>query len=213
MSEREVSVEVFSDVVCPWCYIGTERLERVRNEPGEGTTLRVEMQPFLLQPGVPPEGVDLGEMLKKKYGGDPAAMFASVERVAKESGVPLDFSKVKRMYSTLGAHVLLRHAAAKGTQWELARALFRAYFVEEKNISDPDVLADLGARHGFARDEARALVVDNAELSRVRIEAQEAAQAGIRGVPFFVFDQKVAVSGAQPEEVLRTAVAKVRASG
>lgn len=212
MSEREISVEVFSDVVCPWCYIGTERLERVRSTAGEGTKLRLEMQPFLLQPGVPPEGLDLKEMLAKKYGANPESMFANVERVARESGLPLDFSKVKRMYSTLGAHVLIKHAAAKGTQWELSRALFRAYFLEEKNISDADVLADIGEKHGYTRDEARALVTDNAELSQVRLEAQEASQAGIRGVPFFVFDQKVAVSGAQPEEVLRTAIAKVSAA-
>ena len=212
MSEREVSVEVFSDVVCPWCYIGVERLERVRSAPGEGVALRVEFKPFLLQPGVPPEGLDLAEMLRKKYGGDPKEMFARVEHVARESGVALDFSKVRRMYSTLGAHALIAHAAAKGTQWALTRALFRAYFLEEKNISDADVLADLGAQHGFTRDEARALVTDSAELARVRVEASEASRGGIRGVPFFVFDRRVAVSGAQPEETLRAAVAKVSAA-
>ena len=213
MSVREVSVEVFSDVVCPWCYIGVERLERVRGAPGEGVALRVEFKPFLLQPGVPPEGLDLAEMLRKKYGGDPKEMFSRVEHVARESGVPLDFSKVRRMYSTLGAHALLRHAAAKGTQWQLGRALFRAYFLEEKNISDADVLADLGAQHGFTRDEARAIVTDNAVLSQVRLEAREASDAGITGVPFFVFDAKVAVAGAQPEAMLRTAIAKVTAAG
>jgi len=135
-------------------------------------------------------------------------MFASVEAAAHSSGIPLDFSKVRRTPSTVAAHTLLRHAIAKGTQPALAPALFEAYFLEGRDIGDVDVLAAVAGGHGFDADEVARIVRDEDELSITRREAEQAATSGVRGVPFFVLGQRMAVNGAQPIEVLRGAIAR-----
>lgn len=204
-----LTIDVFTDIVCPWCFVGVERLERVLGS-GVGDVV-VSHHPFQLDPSTPQEGYDVQEYLRTKYGGDPLRMFATVEAVAKESGIELDLKRQPRSYPTLSAHTLVRHAGGKGTQRALILNLFRAYFLEAKNINDPDVLAAIGASHGFGADEALALVRDEAELRLTRSDAREAAEGGVRGVPLFIFGQKSAVSGAQPEQVLRSAILAARA--
>lgn len=202
-----LSVLVISDVVCPWCLIGTERLHQALAQR-PGVEADVEMAPFLLDAAVPAGGQDLRERLRKKYGGDPEAMFGRVEQAARASGIPLDFRKVTRWSDTIGAHVLIERAKEKGTQVALARDLFRAYFLEGLDLSDPDVLARVAAAHGFETDEALALVADGKERDAVKTAAREAAQQGVSGVPFFVFGGKYALSGAQPVDVFLQAIDK-----
>ena len=202
-------VDVFSDVVCPWCFIGNERLEHALASLEHVASITVNHHPFALQPDTPPEGINIPDMLRTKYGQDPRAMFASVEGAAKESGLALDLSKQTTMYPTTSAHTLIRHAAAKGTQRALASALFVAYFVDAKNIGDVDVLAAVAVHHGFTPDEVKAILANPAEAAATRAEMAEAARQGIRGVPFFVFNQQLAVSGAQTERVFRDVIAKV----
>lgn len=199
-----LAIDVFTDIVCPWCFIGNERLESVLGS--ETREVVVTHHPFLLDPTTPPEGFNVQEYLRRKYGGDPLRMFASVEAQAKASGIPLDLTRQPRSYQTLKAHTLVRHAEPKGTQRALLRALFRAYFLDAKNIGDEAVLATLAAEHGFGEEEALALVRDEAELALTRSETEDAAASGIRGVPLFIFAGQRAVSGAQPEEVLRAAI-------
>jgi len=196
-------IEVVSDFVCPWCFIGTRRLEQVL----EGKEAEVAYRPFLLDPSIPLEGVDLRESLKKKFGRDPEGMFGRVEEAARETGIALDFSKVRRYPSTVRAHALTRHAAEKGTQRALANALFEANFLEGRDIGAIDVLADIAQKHGFDRDEAIRIIEDESELDQARKEARESAGAGIGGVPFFVFAGRFAVSGAQPVAVFEKALA------
>jgi predicted DsbA family dithiol-disulfide isomerase len=210
---KNLEIDVISDVICPWCFIGSRRLEQALTPPPDGVTVGVTFRPFLLDPSTPKEGADLRERLRAKYGGDPEKMFANVEAAAHASGIPLDFSKVRRTPSTIAAHTLLRHAIAKGTQPSLARALFEAYFLEGRDIGDADVLAAIAIGHGFDADEAKRIVRDEEELATTRRDAQEAAASGVRGVPFFVLGQRLAVSGAQPAEVLREAIARAVAEG
>lgn len=199
-------VDIVSDVVCPWCFIGDRRLDlAIGSLPGP-VDVSVTYRPFLLDPTTPPEGVDLRERLRAKYGADPERMFATVEAAARSSGIALDFAKVRRTPSTVAAHTLLRKAIDKGTQRALVKALFAAHFLEGRDVGDPSVLAAIGARHGFDADEVTRLVRDEEELRRTREECAELAAGGIRGVPFFVFDGRLAVSGAQAPEVLRGAV-------
>lgn len=203
----KLTIDVVSDIVCPFCLIGARRLDdALAATPGVDATVR--FHPFLLDPSIPKEGVDLRANLAKKFGGDPKAMFGRVEAMARESGIPLDFEKVRRYPSTVAAHTLIRHADAKGTQRAVARALFEAYFLNEKDVSDPATLGAIGAAHGFSADEVIALVTDEKELAATRKEAGDAAEQGISGVPFFVFAEKYAVSGAQPVEILKQAIAK-----
>lgn len=203
-------IELYSDVVCPWCYIGSVRLERVLATLP--TPVDVVYRPFLLRPDMPPEGVDIAKMLRERYGADPKQMFARVEEAAAESGLPLDLSKQPRSYQTIAAHTLIRHAEALGTQRALARALFAAHFDDAKNVSDVEVLVPVATAHGFADENARLLLSDPAELAKTRALAEAASRSGIRGVPFYLINRKLAVSGAQPEDVLRRAIAEAAAA-
>lgn len=201
-----MKVDLVSDVICPWCLIGFRRLEQAIARSGRDD-VDVELHPFLLDPGTPPEGADLRARLREKYRVDPESMFGRVEATARLSGIPLDFSRVHRTFQTAPAHTLLRHARARGTQRPFAHALFDAYFLEGRDLGDVAELATLAAAHGFDRDEARALASSAEELALTRADAEESAHAGVTGVPFFVFDGKVAVSGAHPVEVLARALA------
>jgi predicted DsbA family dithiol-disulfide isomerase len=200
-----LAIDIVSDVICPWCFIGSRRLDQALASLPE-VHAEVTYRPFLLDPTTPAEGADLRQRLRTKYGADPETMFARVEEAARATGIPLDFARVRRTPSTIAAHTLLRHAIARGTQRALAGALFEEYFLQGHDIGDASVLAGVAARHGFDVDDAARIARDEAELALTRQEAAEAAAAGVRGVPFFVFAQRLAVSGAQPPEVLRAAI-------
>jgi len=207
-SVQAISIEVVSDVVCPWCLIGIERLDQaLAAMPHVKATVR--FHPFLLDPTTPEEGEDLRVRLERKYRMPASAMFARVEEAARESGIPLDFSKVTRSISTIRAHTLIRLADDLAMQGALKRALLRAYFLEGRDVSKLDVLTEIGERHGLPRGRIEAALSDPNELEATRALAGEAAQQGVTGVPFFVFDERFAVSGAQPVDTLQKVVARV----
>lgn len=206
----DLSIDVVSDVVCPWCLIGVRRLEQALASFPD-LHAEVRFHPFLLEPSTPDEGVDLRERLERKYGVPAEGMFARVEAAARESGIPLDFTKVTRMAATTRAHTLIRHAYARGTQRALKLALLEAYFLEGRDVGDPEVLVDIASRHGFDADEAAALVADADELRATRDEAQSMSARGIDGVPFFILDQRYAFSGAQPVDTMVKVIERVLA--
>ena len=206
---RKLKVDIFTDVVCPWCLIGSVRLDKAIAELPADVEVEVENHPFYLDPNVPADGVDVAEMLKTKYGRDPQEMWARPQAEAKKSGVDLDLSKQPRMFRTAKAHTITRLAKSLGTQHALANAIADAYFLEHRQINDDAVLADIAAEHGFDREEALRLMNDPRELMTTEQLAAAAAQQGISGVPFFVFDSKFAMSGAQPEEVFQQAFAEL----
>ena len=203
---KSITIDLFSDLVCPWCFIGSTRLEQALASMASEVTAEVCYQPFFLDPNVPPAGISIPDMLRQKYGADPRQLWARAEAAARESGLALDLSLQPMMYPTAAPHTLLRHAEAKGTQRALASALFRAYFQQAVNISDPPLLAGIAEQHGFTRAEALQLVSAPDELELTREAAISAAQGGIRGVPFFIFGGTLAVSGAQSVAVLQSAI-------
>lgn len=205
-----LSVDFVSDVICPWCFIGFTRLEQALEKDGHADA-EVTLRPFQLDPSTPVEGADLRERLAKKYGADPEKMFERVEAAARESGIPLDFAKVRRTPNTLKAHVLLDAVKGKGTQRALARALFHAYFLEGRDIGNVDVLTQLAVAHGLTSEEAATVLADEAAIEATRSEAADFAAQGIGGVPFTIFEGKLAVSGAQSVEVFRQAITQARA--
>ena len=206
---QPLTIDLVSDVVCPWCFIGTKNLEAAIASLGVETEL--SFRPFLLDPSTPRGGEDLRERLRRKYGGDPEQMFARVEQAARNSGIALDFSRVRLSCSTVDAHTLLRHALGRGTQAALAKALFAAYFQDGRDIGDRAVLTELALAQGFSPDSVEALLVEE-ERARTRAEAMALAEQGISGVPFFIFDQRLAVSGAQPAAVLKSAMEQALAT-
>jgi predicted DsbA family dithiol-disulfide isomerase len=205
---KTLKIDVFTDVVCPWCLVGSARLDQAVAKLPSDVVVEIENHPFYLDPNVPAEGIVVGDMLREKYGREPSEMWARVEGEAAKAGVTLDLSKQPRMFPTAKAHTLTRLAGAKGTQHALANAIADAYFLEHRQINDDAVLADIAAAHGFDRSEAIRLVNDPAELAITEQLAQGAAAEGINGVPFFVFGGKYAMSGAQPAEVFDMALEK-----
>ncbi|SMQ75669.1 Predicted dithiol-disulfide isomerase, DsbA family [Devosia lucknowensis] len=203
-----LKIDVFTDVVCPWCLVGSARLDRAIANLPDDVDVEIENHPFYLDPNVPPEGVDVGSMLREKYGRDPSEMWARVESEAAKAGVTLDLSQQPRMFNTAKAHTLTRLSKANGNQHELANAIAEAYFLEHRQINDDNVLVDIAADFGWDRGDALDAINDENELATTAQLASSAAQQGIRGVPFFVFAEKYALSGAQPDEVFKQALEK-----
>lgn len=206
--ERAVTVELYTDFSCPWCYIGVERMAALMSSTTFTKPVTVIHRVYLLDPSLPEEGVNIAENLRAKYGREPSEMFARVEEAAHASGLPLDFSKVERNYPTIRAHALTRAAEQRGTQDAVKLALFRAHFVESKNIYALDTLVDIGAANGFQPEEVHAIVTDEGLLSELRAEASQARGRGVRGVPYFLFNDGASLSGAQPEAALLNAMTR-----
>jgi len=201
-----LKIDAFTDVVCPWCLVGSVRLDKAIAALPEEIEVVVENHPFYLDPNTPEEGVVVADMLRERYGKDPKEMWARVEGEAKKAGIDLDLSKQPRMFPTKKAHTITRLAKPLGIQHELANAIAEAYFLEHRQINDDNVLADIAAEYGFDRGDALDAMNDEHELSITEELANAAAAQGIRGVPFFVFGEKYALSGAQPDEVFERAL-------
>ncbi len=204
-----LNVDVVSDFACPWCFIGSRRLAAVLGaRAAAGGDAQVRYHPFQLNADTPAAGADLRDYLRERYGANPDEMFGRVEAAARDAGIALDFAKVRTMPNTLSAHILVAAIQNSATQRSFVDAIFAAYFLEGRDIGDAAVLAELAAPHGL-RAEQVAVLLANADLRQhVRDLAQSMGAQGITGVPFFVFNQKLALSGAQPTEVFQRAIAE-----
>lgn len=203
---KQLKIDVFTDVVCPWCLVGSARLDKAIADLPDDIEVVIENHPFYLDANTPAEGVDVADMLREKYGRDPKEMWARVEDEARKAGVELDLSRQPRMFPTKKAHTITRLAKPLGIQHELANAIANAYFLEHRQINDDNVLADIAVEYGFDRGDAIDAMNDENELAITEHLAVDAAAQGIRGVPFFVFGEKYALSGAQPDEVFERAL-------
>lgn len=204
--EHPVNVRIFSDFVCPWCYIGAARFQAVLDSVSFSKAVTVEHAPFVLRPDNPENGIDVMDNLTEKYGPEAAkSMVKGVEEAARAQGLTIDYSKMGKNYPTFRAHALTLRAAGKGTQQALGVAIMRAHFVEGKNIHDVDTLMELGVAHGFSMDEVKDIVSNEHETESVRRQAAAASRV-VNGVPYFVFNERVAVSGAQPAHILLKAI-------
>jgi predicted DsbA family dithiol-disulfide isomerase len=200
-------IDVVSDVVCPWCYLGKKRLEAAL---AEGGPAQVRWRPYQLDPTIPPEGLDRKTYMSAKFRDEArlAEAHARLTALGAEVGVAFDFAAIRRSPNTLDAHRLIRFATEAGKGDEVVEALFRAYFVEARDIGDRGVLAEIGRAAGLADVEARLSGGDGE--AEVRTEIAQAQRMGVEGVPFFIFASKYAVSGAQTPEVLREAMAEAQ---
>ena len=205
---RTIKVDLFTDVVCPWCLVGSARLDQAIAALPDDVVVEVENHPFYLDASTPTEGVVVADMLREKYGREPKDMWARVENEAKKAGIELDLSRQPRMFPTAKAHTLTRLAKPLGTQHALANAIAAAYFLDHRQVNDDEVLAEIATQFGFTHEEALADMRDVRELAISHQIATDAAQQGIQGVPFFIFVDKFALSGAQPQEVFGLAFAR-----
>jgi predicted DsbA family dithiol-disulfide isomerase len=200
-------IEIWSDVVCPWCYIGKRRLEKAIAGSGlPADEIEIVWRSFQLDPSAPRVPVEtVAESLGRKYGGGPEAgraMIDRVEAVAAEEGLLFRHHASLRV-NTVDAHRLLHLALAVGgptMQGWLKEALLSAYFVETENVADHDTLTRIAVGVGLGRDLVTAVLSSDQYAAEVEADIREAASLGANGVPFYVIDRKYGVSGAQPSE-------------
>jgi predicted DsbA family dithiol-disulfide isomerase len=203
------TIDVVSDVVCPWCYIGKRKLEDALEQAraaGLGEP-EVRWHPFQLNPDMPAEGISRKQYLEDKFGGPQRAteIYARVKAAAKAAGLDLDIDGITRQPNTLAAHALLAFAQQQGLAVgnDVKERLLKAYFVENRFIGSVDELVAIAEEAGLDAAAARAFIGDPAQLQQVATADARAREMGIGGVPFFIFNQKVAVSGAQaPADLL-----------
>ena len=207
-SSDPYSIDVVSDVVCPWCYVGKRQLEAALRElPPELAALRIAVRwhPFELNPELPREGVDRKGYLEAKFGGAARAaeIYQRVRDAGLRAGIEFQFERVATQPNTRDAHRLVEWAQASGAEASrLVEALFRAYFIDGRFVGDRDELAAIAGEVGFDREAARTYLASDAGSAEVAAAEARVAQLGITGVPFFILDRKLAVSGAQPPGVL-----------
>ena len=202
-----LTVEIWSDVVCPWCYIGKRRFEAALQEVDH--PVEVVWRSFELDPGASrvPEG-GLAEELARKYGMgvlEAQGMMDEMTRAAAAEGLNFDFARARRG-NTLDAHRLLHMAEEAGLQGEMKERLLRAYFTEGRAIAERGELAALGAEVGLEAAEVEEMLAGDAYVEAVRADQERARSLGIRGVPFFVIEGRLGLSGAQPPAVIRQAL-------
>lgn len=202
-----IPLEIYSDPICPWCYIGKARLDRAL-ESRPDHPFEVRWQPFQLNPDMPQDGMDRAEYMALKFGDDQAVIVAHrpVIEAAEEAGLSLALPAITRTPNTLDAHRAIHWAGLEGRQSAMVSALFRAYFREGRDIGDRDTLLDLARQSGLDQSMIARLLASDADRVLIREADRMARARGISGVPFFVIDGKYAVSGAQPVQVWQNVI-------
>ncbi len=213
MSEDEVlTIDVVSDVVCPWCYLGKRRLEQALAETEE--PVAVHWRPYQLDPTIPNGGLDRRVYLKNKFGDDSrlTAIHDRLTALGEQVGIAYDFKAISRSPNTLDAHRLILWAGGAGAQDSVVERLFHLYFVEGRDIGDRALLVEVARENGMDRDIVAGLLAEDRDAEAVRQEIAQAQSIGVTGVPFFIFASRFGVPGAQDAEVLAKAIAQARAS-
>jgi predicted DsbA family dithiol-disulfide isomerase len=211
--DREVTIDVVSDVVCPWCYLGKKRLRRALSEqPGE--PIKVHWRPYQLDPSIPPSGVDRRAYMINKFGDDGRieAAHARLTELGAEEGIAFAFDKITRAPNTLDAHRLIRWAFVAGAQDKVVDRLFSLYFEQGRDIGDRGLLIEVAADCGMDAEIVEKLFAEDADAQEVREEIAQSQRLGVTGVPFFIFAQRFGVPGAQSVDVLASAIDRARKS-
>ena len=200
-------IEVISDVVCPWCFIGKRRLDRAlqllgQEQDSEPLTVDLLWRPFQLNPQLPPEGMARSAYLAAKFGGRAEQIYARVTAAGRTVGIDFAFERIVRQPNTVAAHQLIDLARSLGVQDQMVEVLFRGYFLEGKDLTQPSALIGLAQEAGIDGEQARACLNDDAQRQAVVEQDEHARELGVGGVPFFIFGGQLAVSGAQEPEVL-----------
>jgi predicted DsbA family dithiol-disulfide isomerase len=209
-SHQPVRIDVVSDVVCPWCFIGKRRLEKaIALNPG--IPVEVHYRPYFLNDWIPREGISREEYLTSKFG-SPERYKGIAQRVAAAAaseGLTYAMDKISRQPNTLDAHRLIRWAESLGKAAEMKQKLMDLYFTEGADLTSHDVLVQAAAAVGLKADDVRAALKSDQDVAEIEREALAAKEAGIEGVPCFIFGGKFAVSGAQAPEDIAEAIARM----
>lgn len=207
-----VKLDILSDPICPWCYIGKAYLDRALEKVGNHP-FSIEWHPFQLNPEMPPQGMDRRTYLETKFGGKAAAAqaYAPVVEHAEKAGVTLNLDKIETTPNTLDAHRLIHWAGIEQKQTFIVSALFKAYFEEGRDLGDHDVLADIADGSGMDAAVVRRLLASDADLDDIRSRDAHSREMGISAVPTFIVGQRHAVPGAQPTHLWEQVIAEIQA--
>ena len=211
-------IDIVSDVGCPWCSIGKRKLEAALASPEAAALPKVEIHwhPFQLNPELPAAGIPRKQYLEDKFGGPQRAaeIYARVRSAGRSAGLELNIDGITLQPNTLGAHALIAFAQQGGQNAgnDVKERLLKAYFIDNRFIGSVDVLADIAREAGLDAGAARAFVTDPQQREAVASADAQARSMGIQGVPFFIFNQKVAVSGAQDPAALLAAMQQAAAA-
>ena len=204
-----LTIDVVSDVVCPWCFIGKRHLDKALTEwraEHPDSEVTVNWHPFFLNPDTPEAGEPYRPFLEKKFGGPQglAEIWQRVREAGKPAGVDFAFEKIELRANTLLAHRLIHYAQKidSNNAAKLIEALFAAQFLDGRHVGDRAILAEIAGACGFDAAAVKAYLDGDEDAEAVKADADQSRRMGINGVPFFVFNQKLAASGAQPPEAL-----------
>ncbi|WP_372890853.1 DsbA family protein [Rhodosalinus sp.] len=206
-----VKLDILSDPICPWCYIGKAQLDRaLEAEPDH--PFEVEWHPFQLNPDMPDGGMDRRSYLEAKFGGKEkaATVYAEIAEHAAAAGLEIDWSAIDRTPSTLDAHRLIHWAGIEGCQTAIVSALFRAYFQEGRDIGRHEVLADIADARGMDASVVLRLLATDEDREEIAGRDKAAREMGVTGVPTFIVARSHAVPGAQPPELWRKVIGEIR---
>ena len=213
-----LTVDVVSDIVCPWCFIGKRKLEHAlaelrAAEPALDVVIR--WHPFELNSDLPAEGIARASYVERKFGGAERAdqVYRRVRDAGEAVGLALRFDRIEQQPNTFDGHRLIAWAQGQGDATPLVERLFQAFFLEGRRIGERAELARLAAECGWPEHDALAMLESDALQQAVRNESREALDVGIQGVPFFIFNGRIAVSGAQDPAGLLEAIAAARSQG
>lgn len=207
-----IKLDIFSDPVCPWCYIGKTYLDRaLEAEPSH--PFEIEWHPFQLNPEMGPEGIDRIAYLAAKFGGPQAVerADAQVAQAARQAGIEIDPARVRRIPNTLDAHRLIHWAGLEGRQTAMVGALFRAHWREERDIGDAKTLAEIAAAQGLDRAAVERLLAGEADRAEIQARDDHARARGVNAVPTYIVGGRYVLSGAQPDSLWRQAIAELAA--
>jgi predicted DsbA family dithiol-disulfide isomerase len=207
-----VKIDFVSDVVCPWCVIGLKSLEQALQRLDGKVDATIHFQPFELNPQMAPEGEDIGEHIRKKYGSTPEQLARNQENLrarGAELGFEFRMDKRSRTYNTFDAHRLLHWADLEGKGSQLKHALFDAYFTAGENVSDRDVLIGAVEKAGLPAERAREILSSDEFANDVRSQERHYIDNGIQGVPAVIVNDRHLISGGQPPEVFERAIRQI----
>lgn len=211
---RTMTFDVISDVVCPWCVIGLLGLERALDATGDVVTPVIRLQPFELNPHMPPGGQDIAEHLREKYGaqaGGGGEVRERIRSLAAALGFEMAQRPGARIYNTFDAHRLIEWAQREGRGLPLAHALFRAYFTDGRDPGDPAVLIVVARAAGLDEAAARGVIESGAYAADVRAAEEEWRRGGVTSVPTIIVDGRYIIQGAQEPAAYERAIRRIAA--
>jgi len=206
-------IDIFSDTVCPWCFIGKRRLERaLEGTPPEEP--EIHWRAFQLNPDMPAEGMERSQYLETKFGGPEGAkqVYQQISSAGEGEGIDFQFKSIDRTPNSVQSHRLIRFASGQGKQDAVVERLFKAYFLEGQNIGEDAVLSELAVEAGLDKEEVDSFLAGEERREEILSEDLYARQQGINGVPCFIFNGRYALSGAQDPSVLRKVIDGLLAS-